>query len=147
MCVHAPACVCCVLRGRWGVARGEAWCSDERKAQTWQAMLTKDVLAQVVLLKLVQQLSQVYQTMRISAFAKLADFLSLHDCEKLIVQAVSNNQVPDLLCCCCASRGVWRAVGDGCRRRAMRGMQILEAPCRSCPMIPINLLTLGTDCK
>jgi len=49
-------------------------------------------LKQVVLLRLVQQLSQVYQTMRISDFAKLADFLSLHDCEKLIVQAVSNNQ-------------------------------------------------------
>ena len=45
------------------------------------------------MLKLVQQLSKVYQTMRISDFAKLADFLSLHDCEKLIVQAVSNNQV------------------------------------------------------
>jgi len=49
-------------------------------------------LKQVVLVRLVQQLSQVYQTMRISDFAKLADFLSLHDCEKLIVQAVSNNQ-------------------------------------------------------
>jgi translation initiation factor 3 subunit A len=46
-----------------------------------------------VLLKLVQQLSQVYQTMRITDFAKLADFLSLHDCEKLIVRAVSLNQV------------------------------------------------------
>ena len=58
------------------------------------AKLTQGVGVQVVLLKLVQQLSQVYQTMRISDFAKLADFLSLHDCEKLIVQAVSNNQVP-----------------------------------------------------
>ena len=66
-------------------------------------------LKQVVLLKLVQQLSQVYQTMRISDFAKLADFLSLHDCEKLIVQAVSNNQV-----CVCLSVSVLSEVGCAC---------------------------------
>ncbi|EKX52821.1 translation initiation factor 3, subunit A [Guillardia theta CCMP2712] len=49
-------------------------------------------LKKVVLLKLIQQLSQVYVTMRIADFAKLADFMSLHDCEKFIVEAVAKNQ-------------------------------------------------------
>ena len=72
----------------------------------------------MVLLKLVQQLSQVYQTMRISDFAKLADFLSLHDCEKLIVQAVSFNQVCTPLGSCAAC---YRAHARAHTRETTRG--------------------------
>ena len=49
-------------------------------------------LKKMVLIKLVQQLALVYVTMRIADFAKLADFMSLHDCEKFIVEAVTRNQ-------------------------------------------------------
>eukprot|EP00283_Hemiselmis_rufescens_P006388 CAMPEP_0173423820 /NCGR_PEP_ID=MMETSP1357-20121228/3963_1 /TAXON_ID=77926 /ORGANISM="Hemiselmis rufescens, Strain PCC563" /LENGTH=857 /DNA_ID=CAMNT_0014386977 /DNA_START=130 /DNA_END=2699 /DNA_ORIENTATION=- len=50
-------------------------------------------LKKTVLLKLVQQLGCVYQTLQIADFAKLAGFMSLHDSEKLIVEFVARGQV------------------------------------------------------
>eukprot|EP00284_Hemiselmis_tepida_P019203 CAMPEP_0174920038 /NCGR_PEP_ID=MMETSP1355-20121228/4074_1 /TAXON_ID=464990 /ORGANISM="Hemiselmis tepida, Strain CCMP443" /LENGTH=851 /DNA_ID=CAMNT_0016165341 /DNA_START=118 /DNA_END=2670 /DNA_ORIENTATION=- len=50
-------------------------------------------LKKTVLLKLVQQLGCVYQTLKIADFARLADFMSLHDCEKFIVEVVARGQV------------------------------------------------------
>eukprot|EP00290_Baffinella_frigidus_P011117 CAMPEP_0180140808 /NCGR_PEP_ID=MMETSP0986-20121125/14477_1 /TAXON_ID=697907 /ORGANISM="non described non described, Strain CCMP2293" /LENGTH=874 /DNA_ID=CAMNT_0022083429 /DNA_START=79 /DNA_END=2700 /DNA_ORIENTATION=+ len=49
-------------------------------------------LKKMALIKLVQQLSLVYVTMRITDFAALANFMSLHDCEKYMVEAVARNQ-------------------------------------------------------
>ena len=50
-------------------------------------------IKKMVLLKLLKQLGDVYQVLKISEFAKLANFMSLHDCEKLIVEVVAKGQV------------------------------------------------------
>jgi len=48
-------------------------------------------LAQVAVLRLLQQLSQVYSVMRVSALADLVPFFSFGEVEQLIVDAVKHN--------------------------------------------------------
>jgi len=50
-------------------------------------------LEKVILIRLIQQLSKVYQTIQISELIKLAFFVKSHELEKLLLEAVRNGYV------------------------------------------------------
>lgn len=47
--------------------------------------------AQVAVLRLLQQLSQVYSVMRVASLAALVPFFTFNEVEQLIVEAVKHN--------------------------------------------------------